>query len=582
MQTPGKVMVTPLSSSSMAVRMEAPTDATGIGRYEVTVDGVYPTPFCTILRGDQLECHVEGLQSATEHMVTARTCISDTDPAVCSNILTASGWTKPMAPANVTVTTISDSSVDVSVQATPDLARISRYKVSIAEGRATESCTIPPGEKLKCRLKGLQSSSKYEVIVRACVHTTGPDVCSDDVMVTVWTKISLSPGNLALIITWTAISLVAIILLVVFFLKRKLNRRDSKPSKNSIEFSVFHGDKVEFTSSSSSEIVGQGPIDFADFQKVSSWLDDTDAWNQLFRLLRAASEEQEQAFGLTQTTARLHRSLNRYVDMLPYDQSRVILGQKWQIPLMPPDPAAVNGHDAASYINASYVRRPAYTETGAAVTSSQDTQPEYIAAQGPLPHTVADFLTMIYEQRCPHIVMLCNTTEGNKLKCARYWPEVDTEEFASECHSVTVTKLDEEAKPNFVFRKFSILPSNENDPWTVRQIHFTLCNASEVPSADWTYSLILTHLSLLEQISVCDYGPPVVHCSAGVGRTGTFICARYLLERLRKDPSTIDVFGTALAIRRWRKSCVQTAVSGLWDYLLFCFSGSFSGFKSLC
>uniref|UniRef100_A0A5K3FV85 Protein-tyrosine-phosphatase n=1 Tax=Mesocestoides corti TaxID=53468 RepID=A0A5K3FV85_MESCO len=218
----------------------------------------------------------------------------------------------------------------------------------------------------------------------------------------------------------------------------------------------------------------------------------------------------------------------------------------------------LSGPLSSSYINASYVRPPNYTATGAAVASSQDTQPEYIAAQGPLPHTVADFLTIIYEQRCPHIVMLCKG--NNSPKCARYWPAQATETFVSDGRSVVVTKVAEQITPNFTYREFTILPSDEKEPWPVKQIHFTLWNDYGAPPVEQIYAVILKHLSFLEQTPIGSYGPPLVHCSAGVGRTGTFICARYILERLRKDASTIDVFGTALAVRRWRKSLVQTAV----------------------
>ncbi|VDD78707.1 unnamed protein product [Mesocestoides corti] len=87
-------MVTQSTSSSMVVGVKAPTDDTGIGRYAVTVVGVVPIKSCTIPRGGKLECRLEGLRSATQYEVAVSSCISGTDPAVCSESLKASGSTQ--------------------------------------------------------------------------------------------------------------------------------------------------------------------------------------------------------------------------------------------------------------------------------------------------------------------------------------------------------------------------------------------------------------------------------------------------------------------------------------------------------
>uniref|UniRef100_A0A5K3FVM8 Protein-tyrosine-phosphatase n=2 Tax=Mesocestoides corti TaxID=53468 RepID=A0A5K3FVM8_MESCO len=380
------------------------------------------------------------------------------------------------------------------------------------------------------------------------------------------------PVNIVLIIVGVVLAL-AVLVVVLFFVlqpRRRANRNHSPSeyleaaSKDRSDFTIAYHDSngpIEFSSPQPT------PVDFANISRVTSRLDDENGWSYLFELLKTLADEQERAAQLTQNAGSSQFNLNRYVDMLPYDQSMVILGRKWSVLLKNPRPTVVSGPLSSSYINASYVRPPNYTATGAAVASSQDTQPEYIAAQGPLPHTVADFLTIIYEQRCPHIVMLCNIEENSSPKCARYWPAQATETFVSDGRSVIVTKVGEQITPNFTYREFTILPSDEKEPWPVKQIHFTLWNDYGAPPVEQIYAVILKHLSFLEQTPIGSYGPPLVHCSAGVGRTGTFICARYILERLRKDASTIDVFGTALAVRRWRKSLVQTAVQLNFLYL---------------
>ncbi|VDD79011.1 unnamed protein product [Mesocestoides corti] len=97
---PAVVTVTSVSTTSVVVRVEKPTDATGIGRYEVRVDGVGTTPACTIPSGDKLECQVDGLRPGTEYKVAVNSCISGTAPAVCSEDTRASGWTRPNGEFN--------------------------------------------------------------------------------------------------------------------------------------------------------------------------------------------------------------------------------------------------------------------------------------------------------------------------------------------------------------------------------------------------------------------------------------------------------------------------------------------------
>ncbi|VDK34895.1 unnamed protein product [Taenia asiatica] len=97
-------------------------------------------------------------------------------------------------------------------------------------------------------------------------------------------------------------------------------------------------------------------------------------------------------------------------------------------------------------------------------------------------------------------------------------------------------------------------------PWIVKQLHVRIWNDHGVPPMEKFYLILQAHLDLFAKYPLGQFGPPVVHCSAGVGRTGTFICGRFLLDQLRKDPSNIDIIGTALAIRRWRKSLVQAEV----------------------
>uniref|UniRef100_A0A5K3FQD7 Protein-tyrosine phosphatase n=1 Tax=Mesocestoides corti TaxID=53468 RepID=A0A5K3FQD7_MESCO len=340
----------------------------------------------------------------------------------------------------------------------------------------------------------------------------------------------------------------------------------------SLEYSTDYANTKHIITSSSDL---PAPVDLANFKTVTFSLDTNDGWNKLFEVLENASSKREKLLYLTQIAARFVPDLNRCNNTLPYDQSRVQLRQGSSGPLKELGSNGVvtqSGKLADSYINASYVRGPIYTKTGAAMAPSHDSAPEYIAAQAPLPHTVADFLTMIYEQKSPHIVMLCSTFENGECKCARYWPDQDTETFASKTHSVTVTKVKAQAMQMCTLREFSILPREGKDPWTVKQIQLTSSNDRGMLSIDGTYAILLTHLSLLAQLAAGTHGPPTVHCSTGGGRAGTFLCARYILDRLRKDPSKIDVFGTALALRINHKNFVKspTELKFLYKFAEYC------------
>ncbi|VDD83800.1 unnamed protein product [Mesocestoides corti] len=186
--SPASVTVTPTSTTSLFVRFKTPTDATGISRYEVTVDRVIPKQLCTIPLGDKLECQLKGLQPAARYTVTVSACVRRTNPTVCSEGVRVSGWTKPLPPLDVAVVPSSNTSVVVRFEAPTDARGIGRYEVAVSGAEPIKSCTIPRGEKLECRVDGLQSASKFEGAVKSCINDTDPAVCSEDVVASGWTK----------------------------------------------------------------------------------------------------------------------------------------------------------------------------------------------------------------------------------------------------------------------------------------------------------------------------------------------------------------------------------------------------------
>ncbi|XP_059496485.1 receptor-type tyrosine-protein phosphatase H-like isoform X2 [Stegostoma tigrinum] len=217
---------------------------------------------------------------------------------------------------------------------------------------------------------------------------------------------------------------------------------------------------------------------------------------------------------------------NRYTNVLPYDASRVKL-------------VAQPANNASDYINASYM--PGYRS-----------DKEFIAAQGPLPNTLEDFWRMIWEQRTGVIVMLTNCMEGIRVKCERYWP-LDYTPCAY--GNITVTVSSETILSDWTIRDFSIRKAGSSELRSVSHFHFTAWPDHGVPKT--TEKLIAFHKILRGHLNRSNQGFPIVHCSAGVGRTGTLIALDYLLQQMEQE-GLVDVYGIVRKMRQNRPLMVQT------------------------
>ncbi|KAL3051374.1 hypothetical protein OYC64_001598 [Pagothenia borchgrevinki] len=218
---------------------------------------------------------------------------------------------------------------------------------------------------------------------------------------------------------------------------------------------------------------------------------------------------------------------NRFNNVLPYDWCRVKL-------------ATPNPNGNSDYINASYM--PGYN-------SSKD----YIACQGPLPTTVNDFWRMIWEQRVRGIVMVTNCTEGGRTKCERYWPADSTPVPHGE---LIVTLRSEQQEPDWTLREFRVKNRNNSEERTVKHFHFTAWPNHGVPQG--TEVLIQFRGLVRRHIERDGAGAPtVVHCSAGVGRTGTIMALDVLLQQLEKE-RVVGINGFVHKMRLSRPHMVQT------------------------
>uniref|UniRef100_A0A674CLQ6 protein-tyrosine-phosphatase n=1 Tax=Salmo trutta TaxID=8032 RepID=A0A674CLQ6_SALTR len=223
-----------------------------------------------------------------------------------------------------------------------------------------------------------------------------------------------------------------------------------------------------------------------------------------------------------------NRGKNRYNNILPYDSTRVKLSY-------------VDDDPCSDYINASYI-------------PGNNFRREYIATQGPLPGTKDDFWKMVWEQNVHNVVMVTQCVEKGRVKCDHYWPFDQDPLYYGD---LIVQMLSESVLPEWTIREFKICSEDQlNYSRVVRQFHYTVWPDHGVPET--TQSLIQFVRTVRDYINrTSGSGATVAHCSAGVGRTGTFISLDRVLQQLdTKD--TVDIYGAVFDLRLHRSHMVQT------------------------
>lgn len=183
----------------------------------------------------------------------------------------------------------------------------------------------------------------------------------------------------------------------------------------------------------------------------------------------------------------------------------------------------------------------------------------YIAAQGPTPLTVIDFWRMMWECRVPVVVMVTNCEEKGRIKCQRYWPAGLNEPMPL-LDGFHVKWTDVEEFPDFVIRTLEMVKDGQTAQ--VKQFHYTSWPDHGVPEST---AGTLMMLRKARDARVGHPGPMVVHCSAGVGRTGTLLAIDVNLDRLA-ETNTVDVYGTLNQFRRQRNTMVQTEEQYIFIY----------------
>ncbi|XP_052685705.1 uncharacterized protein LOC128165327 [Crassostrea angulata] len=224
-----------------------------------------------------------------------------------------------------------------------------------------------------------------------------------------------------------------------------------------------------------------------------------------------------------------NKKKNRYKSVYPYDTNRVVLSTDSEM-------------HSNKYINASYI-------------NGVEAPKEYIAAQGPFTdETVADIWRMVWHENVNTIVILTNLEENGVKKCKKYWPS--TENMYGDIQVKTVSSVSSSC---YKVRLFQL--TMENEVRTVEQFHFTAWPDKGVPSTVKTILEFRKNVRNKADIR----SPVVVHCSAGIGRTGTFIALDYLINQGQKD-GKVDVVSCVSNLRYQRTHLVQTVEQYIYLY----------------
>ncbi|XP_035239343.1 tyrosine-protein phosphatase non-receptor type 11b isoform X1 [Anguilla anguilla] len=243
-----------------------------------------------------------------------------------------------------------------------------------------------------------------------------------------------------------------------------------------------------------------------------------------------------------------NKSKNRYKNILPFDTTRVELKD---VEAEKPGP---------DYINANYIH--SLNEEGHCVDEGK----VFIATQGCLQNTIVDFWKMVYQENTHVIVMTTKEMERGRNKCVRYWPDLKcTKDFGK----VRVKNVEERPAQDYILRELEVTRLDRSDPpryiWHYQYLSWPDHGVPNEPGGV---------LSFLDQVnraqgSFSQAGPIVVHCSAGIGRTGTIIVIDLLIDIINRQglDCDIDIPKTIQMVRRQRSGMVQTEAQYKFIYM---------------
>ena len=216
---------------------------------------------------------------------------------------------------------------------------------------------------------------------------------------------------------------------------------------------------------------------------------------------------------------------NRYGDIGPFKDNKVPLNNN-------------------NYINASFINIP--------------NEHSFIATQGPLDNTISDFWEMIIDYNVSVIIMLCNLKERNKIKCSEYWNKELIEKDS--LFNLISLNLKEYNDKNLIIREIEIQKIGNWEIKKVLQLQFTGWSDHDVPNENVVYN---TFITLFKTINDKGSNTTVIHCSAGVGRTGTFLSLIILYNNILNQKNensqqiSFSIFGLVRQLKEMRFLLVE-------------------------
>ncbi|XP_076252451.1 protein tyrosine phosphatase 10D isoform X4 [Rhynchophorus ferrugineus] len=353
----------------------------------------------------------------------------------------------------------------------------------------------------------LKSGSTYRVKIRAF---TAPDKFTDtSYSFPIQTDQDNTPIILGVVIP---IILICLLFITIIFIRR----RRSAGRKGMVESRANDNMSIP-----DSVIETSRPVrieNFANHYRIMA-ADSDFRFSEEFEELKNIGRDQPS----TAADLPCNRPKNRFTNILPYDHSRFKL-------------QPVDDEEGSDYINANYV--PGFNSPR-----------EFLVTQGPLHSTRDDFWRMVWESNSRAIIMLTRCVEKGREKCDHYWPYDSMPVYYGD---ISVQILNETRYPDWNISEFLVCRGDQQR--VVRHFHFSTWPDFGVPNPPHT--LVRFVRAFRERVPP-DQRPIVVHCSAGVGRSGTFICLDRILQQIQTS-DYVDIFGIVYAMRKERVWMVQT------------------------
>ncbi|GAM18917.1 hypothetical protein SAMD00019534_020920 [Acytostelium subglobosum LB1] len=255
---------------------------------------------------------------------------------------------------------------------------------------------------------------------------------------------------------------------------------------------------------------------------------------------------QQSSHSTVEGNLKYNTSKNRYTNIVPWDTTRVKLEK-------------IDGLEGSDYINANFI-------------AGGEHYKQYICTQGPLQNTFVDFWRMVWENGSTIVVMLSKELENSRPKCDRYWSESDRIEYDQ--FAVKMTSIVRDLPREIIIRTFTLTNSQLNQSRIITHYQYEGWPDHNAPNDTEPLRYLMHQINTKQKQSIERDGqraPIVVHCSAGVGRTGTFCTVHIVMSRIdnaaENDRINFNIYSIVDNLRKQRPGMVQQL-----EQYLFCYA----------